>query len=412
MAKIILFSFFILVQSYITIDSGSYIDLNYTLGFNCLNNYQTTRTITFSNTFQNIPQVFMYQYQFDIPNQQTEYQFSITNFQFFVKCTKAAQVWSLRHEWLAIDDKRVQVINCFNLNPPQDKVFNHQLLNVDTAIIGLTSIAYIGQIDFQLSITQITVNSISVAITKVTGKFQNLVQIGYQILLVSSRDIINNGLVTFQPDYTSAAMNLEQNKWLILPIQGIQYSYAGQLTLRMQKNIVASTVTFSFTKWQSDSPLFRIQSVWLSQLFAVNQALQCKTLRISQKLDYSQCNRPQFEIQILQSNLIYDTIGQFTTTFFKPITNIDFVLLVNCITGKHVVSQFNKCNACPTQKYYQFNHYCHSQINLISYFPRFTQLDQVNQEFTITITSSSCQVKQILYNQIETEYIILNIQIQ
>ncbi|CAD8215103.1 unnamed protein product [Paramecium octaurelia] len=98
----------------------------------------------------------MYQYQYEIPNQQTEYQFSITsitntNFQFFVKCTKAAQVWSLRYEWVAIDDKRVQVINCFNMNPPQDKVFNHQLLNVDTAIIGLKSIAYISQIDFQLS---------------------------------------------------------------------------------------------------------------------------------------------------------------------------------------------------------------------------------------------------------------------
>ncbi|CAD8138673.1 unnamed protein product [Paramecium octaurelia] len=224
MAIIILLLLFLSVSSFITIDSGSYIDLNYTLGFPCQNNYQTTRTITFSNTFQNIPQVFIYAYQLDVPNDVTEFQFSIasiknTNFQFTVKCTKAVRVYSVRYEWIAIDDKRVQVINSFNMNPPEDKVFNHELLNVDTAVIGITSLAIIGQIDFKLSITQLTPTSVSVEITKVTGKFQNLIQIGYQILLVSSRDIINKGLVTFSPDYTSPAMNSEQNKWLILPIK-------------------------------------------------------------------------------------------------------------------------------------------------------------------------------------------------
>ncbi|CAD8173896.1 unnamed protein product [Paramecium octaurelia] len=416
MAKICLFSLFIAVSSYITIDSGSYLELNRTLNFDCKNNYQTTRTIAFSDTFQNIPQVFVYQYQFDITKSSTEYQFSITsitniNFSFLVKCISTL-VYSMRYEWIAIDDQRVQVINQFNMNPPQDKVFTHQLLNADLAIIGITSLGYVGSIDFQLSITELTGNSVSVGITKVTDKFQNLVQIGYQILLVSSRDAINNGLITFQPNYTSPIMNLEQNKLLILPIQGINYGYTTSLTVRMSKIIDGSTIKFSFDRWTIDTCKYVAQSIWLSQLIAANQALQCKTLRISQKLDYSQCSRPLFEIQILQSNQIFNTIGQFTTKVFKPIINIDFILLVNCITRKHVVSQFNKCNACPTQKYYQFNHYCHSQINLISYFPKFTQPDSVNQEFIITITSSSCTIKQILYNYVTTEQTIINIQIQ
>ncbi|CAD8209766.1 unnamed protein product [Paramecium pentaurelia] len=418
MSPILLFILFISASSIIFSDSGQQL-FDHAANFDCRNNFQTTKTIQFSGAFQNIPQVFMFQDYCDIPNAISEYQFSITSitlvdFQIVVKCPKPGLIWGIRYSWIALDDSRVQVINSFNVDPPQDKVFNHQLLNADTAIIGLTSLGYSGQLEFQLLVTQITKDTVSVGITQVAGKFVNLKQIGYQILLVASRDIIDLGLVTFKPTYTSNAINLETNKWLIQPIQGIKYNYGAQLTLNEQKTIGASTVSYSFTKWGPyDQSEFTIQNLWMSYQLIKNYALECFTLRISQKLDRSQSNRPRFFVQIMQTNQIYNTVGEYSFKVYKPIQNINFVTEINCITGKRVISKFNKCNSCSSfGKNYQFNHYCHSQINLISYFPKFAQTQSVNQEFKIIITSNNCLVKQILYNQAKTEQDIINIEFQ
>ncbi|CAD8150774.1 unnamed protein product [Paramecium pentaurelia] len=108
------------------------------------------------------------------------------------------------------------------MNPQSDKVFNHQLLNANAAIIG-----YSGQLDFQLSITQLSVDNVSVGITKIRGEFDNLKQIGYQILLIAFRDIIDIGFVTFIPVYNS--------QLFMLPVQGIKYNYQSQSTLNVQK---------------------------------------------------------------------------------------------------------------------------------------------------------------------------------
>ncbi|CAD8172124.1 unnamed protein product [Paramecium pentaurelia] len=418
MTLFLLFILSISAFSFIFSDSGQY-QLTNGADFSCQNNFQTTRTISFSGAFQNIPQVFMFQDYFDISNVQSEYQFSITSitlndFSFLVKCPRAGLIWSIRYEWIALDDSRVQVINSFNIDPPQDKVLNHQLLNADAAIIGLTSLGYSGKIEFQLLVTQLTKDTVSVAITQVPGIFQNLKQIGYQILLVASRDIIDLGLVKFKLDYTSNAINLESNKWLIMPIQGMNLEYIQQMRFKAQKTFGASTATFSFLSWVAhDQSEYTVQSLWMSYQLIKNYALECFTLRISQKLDRSQSNRPTFFVQILQTNQIYNAVGEYSTRVYKPIQNINFALEINCITGKRVKSKFNKCNSCSSYgKNYQFNHQCHSQINLISYFPKFSQIQSVNQEFKIIITATNCLVKQILYNQAKTEQEIINIEFQ
>ncbi|CAD8094298.1 unnamed protein product [Paramecium primaurelia] len=269
MTLFLLFILSISAFSFIFSDSGQY-QLTNGADFSCQNNFQTTRTISFSGAFQNIPQVFMFQDYFDISNVQSEYQFSITSitlndFSFLVKCPRAGLIWSIRYEWIAIDDSRVQVINSFNVDPPQDKVLNHQLLNSYAAIIGLTSLGYSGKIEFQLLVTQLTKDTVSVAITQVPGIFQNLKQIGYQILLVASRDIIDLGLVKFKLDYTSNAINLESNKWLIMPIQGMNLEYIQQMRFKAQKTFGASTATFSFLSWVAhDQSEYTVQSLWMS----------------------------------------------------------------------------------------------------------------------------------------------------
>ncbi|CAD8094684.1 unnamed protein product [Paramecium sonneborni] len=406
--------------SVIYYDSGFYANLERSgTYFVCQNSYSNTYTIAFSNSFVNIPQVFLLLQHIDTPTLESEFQVSISsitlnNFQIYVFCPRPGVIWSIRFEWIAIDDQRIQVINSFNMIPPSDKTFNHQLLNADVAILAINTLGYLGQIDFQISITSLTKDSVSVGITKVTGKYTNLLQIGYQILLASQKDIIDLGLLTFIPDFTKGGINLESNKIFLLPFQGIKFNYGRQQTIKILKTIGTSTVTINANKWGGtyDASQYIIQQVWLSYQFFTNKASQCYTMRISQKLERSSNSLPQFYVEIPNANQIYNSIGESTFRVYKPIFNIDFIVKAKCIYGKRIRSSFNKCNDCSISKTYEFKHYCHSQINLVSYFPQFQQSQNVNQEFKVKITENTCQIYQILYNQVKEEYTIINIYFQ
>ncbi|CAD8051247.1 unnamed protein product [Paramecium primaurelia] len=195
---------------------------------------------------------FLQQSILAIPNTLSEYQFSITlivlylyflDFSFVVTCPQPGLIWTIRYEWIAINDQRISVINSFNMNPPSDEVFNHQLLNANAAIIG-----YSEQLDFQLSITQLSVDNVSVGITKITGEFENLTLIGYQILLIAFREIIDLGFFTFIPVYNRNTISLQSVNCLQCQFKELKYNYQSQLTLNLQKTFGISSITQQFQR--------------------------------------------------------------------------------------------------------------------------------------------------------------------
>ncbi|CAD8116431.1 unnamed protein product [Paramecium sonneborni] len=85
---------------------------------------------------------------------------------------------------------------------------------------------------------------------------------------------------------------------------------------------------------------------------------------------------------------------------------------MKCVKSKKIVSKFLKCEACSTQNYYQFQHYCHGTINEINYFPKFQLNQSAYKEINIVISSDKITVTQILRNQQVSNKILLEIQIQ
>ncbi|CAD8106941.1 unnamed protein product [Paramecium sonneborni] len=101
------------------------------------------------------------------------------------------RVTTIQIRWFAIDDQRIEVFNNFNMINPDDKTFQIKNRNAQSGFVVMTSIHYIGPIDFLLSMSQITVQQVTVSITKVAGKFTNLKQIGYQLIVAVDEAFVN-----------------------------------------------------------------------------------------------------------------------------------------------------------------------------------------------------------------------------
>ncbi|CAD8169285.1 unnamed protein product [Paramecium pentaurelia] len=205
----------------------------------------------------------MFQDYCDIPNAISEYQLSTTSI-------------------TLIEDSRVQVINSYNIDPPQGKVFNHQYLNADTALIGLTSLGYSGQIEFQLLITQITKDTVPVGITQVAKKIQ------IPDLIRSFKRFYRSWISEIQ-----TCLYQQCNKFEIEQMAHIANS-RNQIQLWNPIDFEPVKKFLELQQGPYDQSEFTIQNLCMFYQLIKNYALECFTLRISQKLDRSQSNRPRF----------------------------------------------------------------------------------------------------------------------
>ncbi|CAD8130516.1 unnamed protein product [Paramecium sonneborni] len=215
---------------FIYYDTGLARNFDYTFdsSFNCQNDYSRTATISFSNAFENIPQVFFYLEYLDISTSEMEFYLSITtitktSFTAIVNCRKN-RIYTLQLRWFAIDDQRIEVISNFNMENPDDKTFPIKNPNAQSGFVVLTRLCYTGQIDFLLSISQITTNSVTVSITKVAGKFSNLKQIGYFVVVGIEEAFINLGLKSVTGAFSSGSFAKQPNRWFVIALEGLNYS--------------------------------------------------------------------------------------------------------------------------------------------------------------------------------------------
>ncbi|CAD8188643.1 unnamed protein product [Paramecium pentaurelia] len=385
--------------------------------FACKNSYQLSKTINFNGAFQNIPQVFIQQSLSDIEPGNVEFRLSITsvtltNFIVQIQCPSSKRIYSLQFRWFAIDDQRVQVISAFNIdNPTMSKTYQHLNANAENGIIFLTSISIIGPIDFVLSLSSITKTSVTVDISNPSGKFVNLKQIGYQIVLGTSEIFNMLGIQTVTTtSYTSQNFNLQTNKWILTPIVGFQFDNNQYLQFRWTYTYTASTVSCKVDSWDKlvkHTHLTALMSYVINTLY---QPLQTQTIRISQKIDLEALNRPTVYAELPQTNEVFNQIGTFTTIIDKSISPVLINVIIKCSFAKKIKSQFNKCNNCSFQKFYLYSHNCNNQINQISYFSRYLPTNSAHQELTIIISDKRIQINQITYNQVAAVNNILDIE--
>ncbi|CAD8121862.1 unnamed protein product [Paramecium sonneborni] len=386
--------------------------------FNCHSSYQQTNTISFSGTFQNIPKVFL---QLDLADWQQgngEFQLkitnvSLTNFLVQIVCPSSIVYVRLQLKWYAIDDERVQVINAFNIvNPIQSTIYPHLNANVEKGIIFLTSLGQFGALEFVLSISSLTKTSVTIDISNPSAKLGNIRLIGYQIVLGTNEifDILGLQTVT-SSSYTSENFDLQNDKWFLTSIIGLNYPNNYFLQFRWLYTTTASTIQYTVNSWDT-LVKHTHQRVWMSYVInTIYLPLELDTIRISQKQDLEAQNKPTIFAELPQSNEIFDQIGTFNVIVDKQISPVLINVIIKCSLGKQIKSQFNKCNSCPIQKKEIFTHFCNCNINSIFYFPRYISAIQAHQELKITVSVTKISINQITYNQMMTETNILDIEL-
>ncbi|CAK87945.1 unnamed protein product (macronuclear) [Paramecium tetraurelia] len=145
-------------SSYIYYDTGMIYDLDFEhdSSFNCQNGVSKVVTKTFSNQFEQIPQVFFTFEHIDIESSDMGFKLAITtitttSFTLELNCYWR-RAYTLILRWFAFDDQRIQVLSNFNMENPDDKTFQIKNPNAQTGFLQLTSLRYTGQIDFLLSV--------------------------------------------------------------------------------------------------------------------------------------------------------------------------------------------------------------------------------------------------------------------
>ncbi|CAD8185379.1 unnamed protein product [Paramecium pentaurelia] len=412
---------FVLIQrilNYITFDSNLSLDFDQFTGsgFFCNSGYTKTATINFSGEFENVPQVFLTQEWIDFTTAQTQIELQIisiskTQFSMKVYCGYNRMTTSMI-KWFAIDDQRIEVINNFNMVNPDDKTFQIKNPNAQTGFVVLTSIHYTGAIDFLLSISQITMHSVTVSITKVAGKFTNLKQIGYQVIVGVEEAFINLGLKTVMGAFSSDILAIQPNRWFAIALQGFNYPNSRNIRIKAVFTNTVSTLSYTWGTWyETETPNSHSQ-IWIAYQFTKSyKALECFSIRISRKFVMDLTYLPTFSLEFVSLNQIYTTIGNFNYLVDKSISPLLMAIQIKCLSGKKIQAKFNKCNSCSIQKFHTFQYNCLNQMNYVGFFPRFNQAFKQYNELKINIYSSSLEITQIIYDQKVTEQSIVDIQI-
>ncbi|CAD8126120.1 unnamed protein product [Paramecium sonneborni] len=400
-----------IANGFITNDSGSKSGIE--PGNSCQNSYSTTLTIPFSQQFENIPQVIIILTRWTLYYGSTEFKLQITstttsNFQVQISCPHT-QVFYVYFNWYAIDDQRVQVINQFNFANPVTQTFSHHNPNALYGFISPISFGGNGLIDCNLQITSITKTTVTVGLSGQAGKIENLKQIGYQIIL-GIQEVFDILSIQTTALYNSGNNNLQANKWLLTPIVAVTNPPNDSIRLWIKYTTTSTTISYNIETWGYPYSPNTHNKIWMS--YAINEQftkMLLLTVRISQKFDKSSITSPSIQLQMPQINESYSSNGVYTATFDQSQTPVQMNVQMKCFNGKKIKSLFSKCNNCPENKNYLFSHFCHSNINQISYFAKFTPTKQAHNEIKITISDSEINIAHVVYNQIKTEAQILNI---
>ncbi|CAD8086436.1 unnamed protein product [Paramecium primaurelia] len=415
--SILFLMFFHFSYEYIKYDTGLFLGFDYeSASFNCQNGFSKTSVIQFSGTFENIPQVFIYIEKIDWSQAQLEFSLSITtittiSFTITTSCANN-RIYRNQIRWFALDDRRIEVLNNFNMVNPDDKTFSIQNPNASYGFMTITSIHYAGPIDFTLTMNSITPNSATIGITKIAGKFSNLKQIGYQVVVGVEEAFINLGLKSPTGAFSSDILPIQQNRWFFIPLQGLNYNNNNNIRIRAILTTTQSTIQYTYGTWDQSETPNRHSQIWVAYQFTNSyKALECFSIRTSRKHLPNLSIVPPIYFELVSLNAIYTSSGNYNYIVNKSIMPLYMIIQSTCPNGKKIQADFNKCNSCSVQKSYSFTFNCFSQMNYIGFFPKFKQAFQQYNQLKINLQSSSLEIIQVLYDQKITEQIIVKVQI-
>ncbi|CAD8115548.1 unnamed protein product [Paramecium primaurelia] len=322
------------------------------------------------------------------------------------------RVRRLKIRWFALDDQRIEVINNFNMVNPDDKTFTIKNPNAKFGFIVLTSIHYSGAVDFQLSMSSITMNTVTVTITKVAGKFVNLKQVRYQVIVGVEEAFIKLGLQTSTGTFISGNISKQPNRWFVIAVQSITFPNTTYLTLEALFTYTATTLSYTWKSFLNSQTPNKHEQVWVAYQFTTTyNPLECVSIRTSRKQAFDLSILPTFFLQLVQTNQIYITNGNYEYVVDKSIRPLKMNIQIKCENGMKVQAEFNNCNSCSIQKTYSFTYNCFNQMNYIGFFPLFQQAFQQYNHLKINIQSSSLEIINVVYDQAITEKTIVKIQI-
>ncbi|CAK67854.1 unnamed protein product (macronuclear) [Paramecium tetraurelia] len=420
---IITFLIFSIGLATIKYDSNYYNQWNYNVQseFVCWGGARFDATITFADTFANIPQVFITHELIDMDYRQfitSGFNLSITDItltsKYFVMhlYCEYERGYRFKIRWFAVDDQRIQVISQFNLIPLKNLSYYYANVNCDTYFITITSFSQIGPTDVQLSVIFTPPNIVSILSPYSPGKSENLISLGFQIILGIDEAFIQSNTILALSNYDSNIYDPNQaDRVEFYPFSGMAYvnDHLLQWVVVIDNNGVGTK--YQIKDWGAGYTTNYHRKVRMLKSFTkVFSPILCNFIRFSSKLEYRGLPRPMFSVEFTGDQVIFTGNGYHTIK--KSISNIELKINCNCITGKKIKSKLFKCQNCPVnQNNYQFEHSCYGAINLLFINARFITQTTAIQELQIDITATSCKITQLIYHQQKQTYVIVDIQI-
>ncbi|CAK89688.1 unnamed protein product (macronuclear) [Paramecium tetraurelia] len=389
-------------------------DFDYPLNENktraCDNNNSLSYPIIFQE-YDVIPQVIFNVWQLNMTKDENEVQASVSKIEkgsFFVNiaCPKSGSVEAFKFKWSAINDQRIQIINCYNMTQIKKSTFIHDNPNAQLGYVSITSIGFKGGVKFYLNITQLNITAVTVDII---GNYENVTQLGYQIILGVNGSFKKLNDSFNSDNFTSQNYNVESNSILANCFYGFDFSNSENFNFISSIDRNQTNNSFSYIIQPIGGGSHNSVFLIAEQIQTTYLPLQFQKLQITQFEDFA----PQTESLIIILNQEekdeFSTIGVFLKIIDKQFDKIQISTRIKCETNQTIKSTFNKFKNSVLQKSFNLIHRCDENIKQIKFDLDLTNADKSFNELIVNISKMRYTVSQIIYNQVKEEYILYEI---
>ncbi|CAD8122974.1 unnamed protein product [Paramecium sonneborni] len=152
------------------------------------------------------------------------------------------------------------------------------------------------------------------------------------------------------------------------------------------------------------------QKVFIIKYFkTIFTPLKLYSAIVTQKRDLIFLNNPQIYIKIEILNKIITQPQIYETLIDKSIKTFSIQIEINCKNIVQIKSLFRNCQNCLFQQNYHSNHYCSSNLTLLTFNFKLTQSILSYQQLIFIVEQSRFTLKQVLTNYVETEVELIDI---
>ncbi|CAD8122976.1 unnamed protein product [Paramecium sonneborni] len=425
--KIIWLIIFLQIQAYIVYDVGWLTFQTHLEGFNIV------KTIEFKQSFRNPPQIFFTLQYIVMYNGGNEYQFfceSINTKSFTIRMISVGQIpTGLTYLYQAYDDMRIEIINVFNLAQPKGNTYPHKNANAQNAILSLISLGCTGPIDFKIALQKIQQLLILIITWQAKLKIQNKqvskFSLGLKkqlkvlklnllinlicslmfLMLIQFPEINMNLLLLIKDLFMILLKFFRSARKLLLSIQIklLIIQYILHILIHIQVFYKRIIIALVFT------PCTSLEVFIIKYFKTIFTPLKLYSAIVTQKRDLIFLNNPQIYIKIEILNKIITQPQIYETLIDKSIKTFSIQIEINCKNIVQIKSLFRNCQNCLFQQNYHSNHYCSSNLTLLTFNFKLTQSILSYQQLIFIVEQSRFTLKQVLTNYVETEVELIDI---